>query len=177
MPAWIPLVSAGLGLGQSLFGRKQSTEYQMSPEQRAYIDLLYGELEEPTPSYLTSPIIQQFAGLKQGIREEQREALGPASGLAAAQLMGATTAQGRVLGEVGEKYRADLLRMIGGAVGGTGIRETTMPFDPSASLEDIGWALFMATQDKKKKQGEVTYEQMQRPYGGGMQYSPGFLGG
>jgi len=153
MGPWvIPAISAAGSAIQSYLGRKRKTETGLSPEAQRFLDMLYGRLGK-TPSYLTRPIEARWGARKRGIRESLGEALGPGSGLETAQLMKATTAEGRETGEATERHEASILRAIASVVGGTGQRTTTMPFDIGAPSEDIGWMLYMLTQRKKGKGG------------------------
>lgn len=174
MGPWvIPAISAGGSFLESMLGRKSKVEQGLSPEAQAYLKMLYGELEGGAPSYLTAPIKAGYGTLRESIREGTGEALGVGSGAEMGLLKQATGEESRALGEVGERHRASILRAIGGVVGGTGVQTGTAPFSFGEAPGDLGAALYYLLQGKKKK-GGVTYEQMQEPYGGGMQYSPGF---
>jgi hypothetical protein len=154
MGPWVvPAASAAASFIQNYLGRKQETETKLGPEAQQALRLFYEELRRGTPSYLTAPISARFAGLRRGISETYGEELGPASGLETAQLIRATAAEGRALGEVGERHRGSLLRAIASLAGGAGVTETTAPLDIGPSIEDIGWAIFMATQKKKSPEG------------------------
>jgi hypothetical protein len=153
----------------SLFGGGGKVEYGLSPEQKAYLNMLYRRLRGPTPSYLTSPITSRYAAARRGISESMGESLGPGSGLEVAQLLRARAGESRALGEIGERYRAGIRSDIGGIVGGTGVRTYTEPKDFSGTLEDLGWLLYTLTnKGKTLPTGRG---------GGGLQYQPGFLGG
>jgi len=171
MGPWvIPAISAaGSAIQSYLASRGQKTERGLSPEAQRFLNMLYGRLGKGAPSYLTRPIEARWGARKQGIRESLGEGLGPGSGLETAQLMRATTAEGREMGEATERHEASILRAIASVVGGTGQQTTTMPFDVGPPAEDIGWMLYTLMQGKKGKGGGLS--------GGGMQYSPGFLGG
>lgn len=177
MGPWVvPAISAGSSLLQSIIGRKRKTEQGLSSEAQALLKMLYGELEGGAPSYLTAPIEARWGTHRQSIREGTGEALGVGSGAEMGLLKKATAGEGREMGEATERHRAGILRAIQSIVGGTGVETETAPFDIGMPLEDVGWAIWMATQGKKKR-GPVTYEEMQQPSGGGAQYSPGFRGG
>lgn len=153
MPAWlIPAISAAGSAVQAYLNRQQKTEMELSPEAKEYLRRLYGEMGRATaPGYVTRPIEKAFAGLRTDIRENIGESLGPGSGLETAKLFQARTEEGRLVGEATEKYRADLLRQIGGVVGGGGVQTTTMPPDIGPMGGDIGWLLWALTQGKGKK--------------------------
>jgi len=129
MPAWLApaLISAGSSLLGGLFGgKKQKTTYEMSPEARSLYAYLMGQVKGGvTPSYLTRPIQQRYGALRAGIKERMGESLGVGSGLETAQLMRATAAQGREIGEAGERYRRGLLGTLASLVGGRGTQTTT----------------------------------------------------
>lgn len=167
MPAWvIPAASAAASAVQSyLQSRRQKTEYGLSPESKWLFEYLQGQLGGPTPSYLTDPISQRYGALRSGIKESMGEALGPGSGLETAKLMRATAGETRAIGAVGERHQASILDAIASVVGGTGQRTTTMPMDIGSPLQDIGWAIWMATHGKNKGGGQGA--------GGGGGYSPG----
>jgi len=171
-PAWIPAISGGVDFAKSLLDRTTTTEGRLSPELVEYLRSLYKKLDQPLPYHLMRPITQHFGREEERLREEAVEGVGMGSGLLSTDLRRLTAAKGGVLGRVGEQYRSSIEDQIGQILGRTGQQVTTAPLDISASLEDIGWALFMATQGKKKPGGQA-----QAPYGGGLQYSPGFLGG
>lgn len=159
-----------MNTAQSIFGGNETTtEQKLSPEAKAYLQMLYNKLRGPTPGYLTDPIRQTYATARSGIKESMGQALGPGSGLEVAQMLRSAAGESRAVGNIGEQYRAGIRSDIGGVVGGTGIQTTTQPRDFSGSGEDLGWLLYALT-NKKQSGGSGSS-------GGGMSYSPGFLGG
>ena len=170
MDPWvIPAISAGGSFLESILGRKSKVEQGLSPEAQTYLKMLYGELEGGAPSYLTAPIEARWGTHRQGIREGTGEALGVGSGAEMGLLKQATAGEGREMGEATERHRAGILRAIQSIVGGTGVQTGTAPFSFGEAPGDLGAALYYLLNKKKKGEGGG--------YGGGMQYSPGFLGG
>ena len=176
MPAWLApaAISAGTSLLGGLFGgRKQRRG--LSPEARGLYGQLTGEYGK-TPSYVTSPIEARWGARKQGIREGMGEALGPGSGLETAQLMRATTAEGREMGEATERHRRGLLSALVGLLGGTGTTEE--PTDWGGVLGGIGGDVgFLWGLEKFLGGGQGAGGDGGGTSGGGLKYKRGFLGG
>lgn len=108
------LASAGTSLLGGLFGgRKQTTSYQMSPEERSLLAQLRGQIGK-VPSYVTAP----FVGRRKDIKQSFRRQAG-ASGLQHAIIKRQADIP---MAEAAGMHQRGLLAQIAGLVSGRGTR-------------------------------------------------------
>jgi len=144
MPEWlIPLLSAGIGGAQQLFGGQGRQRYEPSKYEQMVIDKLMEQYRGDLPGWLTAPYYRQARELEKRYAR-QPGVSGLVSGIKARDIFGP-------MGEAGEAYKANLMSTIGGLTRGTGEMVTTQPRDFSSPLWDLGYAL--ATRRKKGKTG------------------------
>ena len=144
----IPLASAGIEAYQTYRRKPERREYKFSPYEQMAIDELMREYKGNLPQWLTAPYHAQARRLRQQTARHPGLA-GAVSGIEARDIYGP-------MAEAGERYRSQLMSMIGGLTRGTGETVFTEPKDYSSALFDLGYAL-MSMRGKGKgkgKQGE-----------------------
>ena len=167
----LPLaISAGTSLLGGLFGKKkQSSSYQMSPEERSIYNALWSQYsgKEPAPSWVTEDLDREWA------EEKQRRAREPGvSGILGAEGMQYGAKKSRAI----QEYQRGLLGPLASLAGGRGTQTTSQPTDWGGILggmgEDAGllWGLQQMMGGGNTGGGGGGFG------GGGMQYQPGFLG-
>jgi len=129
----VALLSAGTEAYRAYKGGREKREYKFSPYEQMVIDYLMKEYKGGLPSWLTAPYHGEARRLEQ--RYARHPGLsGVVSGIKARDIYGP-------MAEAGERYRSQLMSMIGGLTRGTGETVFTEPKDYSSALWDLGYAL------------------------------------
>jgi len=167
MPTWaIPAASAAASAVQSYLASRGSRRgYEMGDfEQRLYNMLAAKLKDRDVPASITAPFVQEAKNIQQLFGRRPGET-GTEHGLLQRK---AYTPMAEASGQYLESREARIQALMASLVRGTGMQTFQEPMDIGAPLQDIGWAIWMATHGKKGEgQGA----------GGGLQFSPGFLGG
>jgi len=129
----IPLASAGIGAYQTYRRKPERREYKFSPYEQMAIDELMREYRGNLPQWLTAPYHAQARRLRQQTARHPGLA-GAVSGIEARDIYGP-------MAEAGERYKSNLMSMIGSLTRGTGETVYTEPKDYSSALWDLGYAL------------------------------------
>jgi len=146
----LPLgISAGTSLLGGLFGKKkQSSSYEMSPEERSIYNLLQGEYQGNVPSAVTDP----FNEARQGLEQDYARQPG-SSGILGAMRMKVAGKESEAVGQ----YKRGLLGQLAGFVGGRGTQTVSQPTDWGGIFggmgEDAG--LLWGLQQMMKGQNKV----------------------
>lgn len=163
MPPWaIPAASAAASAIQSYLASRDSS-YDMSGYEKSLYERLAAQLKDrDVPGSITAPFIRHAKDIKQRFARRAGTSAKEHTILQKEAYTPMVEASGQFL----ESREARIQALMASLVRGTGTVQE--PMDIGAPLQDIGWAIWMATHGKKGGgQGA----------GGGLQYSPGFLGG
>lgn len=175
------LISGGSRLlGGLLGGGKQTTQYEMSPEQRRLYQLLMGEYGAKTPSWIKEEIAPQFDIMRNLVTQRMTGMGMGQSGNLISALMGVEAKRGREIGIRTGQYKQNLLRLLTGVTGGTGMRTTQTGADWGGIAGGVGGDInfMLGLQAFLKSIGQNQFGAGGGAGAGtGMQYSPGFLGG
>lgn len=142
IPGWV--LPGGIGAVTSILGglfgkKKQTSSYQMSPEERSIYNQLWSQYQGDVPSSVTDP----FNEARQGLEQDYARQPG-ASGILGSMRM-------KVAGKESEaikQYKQSLLGPLASIAGGRGAQTTTQPTDWGETIggmgEDFGllWGLY-----------------------------------
>lgn len=168
MGPWVvPAASAAASAVQSyLASRGSKRGYQMGGYEESLYDMLAAQLKDrDVPGSITAPFYRHAKDIK------QRFARRPGSSAKEHAIIQrqAYTPMAEASGQYLESREARIQALMANLVRGTGTQTFQEPMDIGSPLQDIGWAIWEATHGKNKGGGQGA--------GGGLQYSPGFLGG
>jgi hypothetical protein len=185
----IPIISSAAEAGLTFFRKPQTSKYEMSPYEQKVLNELTSQYQSgEMPSSMTAP----YFDLKREIKQDYGRQAG-ASGLESAVIQRQVTTP---MAEMEKEWKSSLLDKINALTRGTGTM--TQPKDYTSSFGDLGFALAMLMNKNKggigslspeeylnliaKRRGGINtnWDELLNPsssYGGGIQHSPGFLGG
>jgi len=166
MPAWVaPLaIQAGSSILSALFGGggKKITQ-ELSPEAKQLYQLLLGQYQGGTPSWIGEAINPQFDVMRNLTRQTMtQQGMGQSGNLISA-LMNVEAKRGREIGIQTGQYKSDLARMLASIVGGTGTQTAQSTFGQrlAPGIEGLGesasflMGLMEAMKEEKAKPGST----------------------
>ena len=172
MGPWvIPAASAAASAVQSYLASRGSRRgYQMGGFEKSLYDMLAAQLKDrDVPGSITAPFVRHGKDIKQDFSRR----VGTSAKEHSIIQRKVTTPMAEASGQYLESREARIQALMASLVRGTGTQTLQQPMDIGNSLQDIGWAIWMATHGKK--QGKNPYETAYQ-LGGKMKSGPGAWG-